>query len=228
MGLARGHDIIDSLRVDCFGFSRGAAAARYLVHLLASKGGLLDRLGNLFQVIRCEIPFVGLFDTVAHFDAIFANDTEELHLDAIKDKRVERVVHLAAGDEHRYNFPLTNIASAGEKGREYFLPGAHSDVGGCYNDTGESAEKLTVFQIKGDSDELLSERCRVIRRELVNLGWYQEEQISIQRKSIPDPQWRAPYFWLYEVVVTRVLISNKYSYVPLHIMAKKANEKGTH
>ena len=220
-----GRSKIDRLRVDCFGFSRGAATARHLVHLLVQEqDGLIDRVVRFKSLGEFEIPFVGLFDTVAHYDFNFTNDTEDLHLDAIKDQRVKRVVHLAAGDEHRYNFPLTNIASAGTKGRQYFLPGAHSDVGGSYNNIikGDRAEyKLTVFKVLGTSDDPLSERCSAVERELVDLGWYQKEQITIQ--SEPGPLMGDI---VYSVVVTRGGISNKYSYVPLHIMADKAGEKG--
>ena len=218
---------IDRLRVDCFGFSRGAAAARHLVHLMVrEKHGLIGRVSKFKPVDNLEIPFVGLFDTVAHYGVIFKNDTKDLHLDAIKDKRVERVVHLAAGDEHRYNFPLTNIASAGTNGREYFLPGAHADVGGCYNDitNGDCVEcELTVFRVIGTSDYLLSKRCSAVQQELIDLGWYQKGEIKIQSNP-----WGEEGEIVYAVVVNRSGISNKYSYVPLHIMADKAGkgEKG--
>jgi hypothetical protein len=255
--VSSGRSKIDTLRVDCFGFSRGAATARHLVHLLLheektdSHGGwavfgLMNRVSQFKEVVTFEIPFVGLFDTVAHYRYNFKDDTKELdldaikeldldaikdpHLDAIEDTRVKRVVQLAAGDEHRYNFPLTDISSAGTKGLQIFLPGAHSDVGGSYNM--EVFEyMLPVFEAWGTSDGLLFARCRHIRRELVELGWYREDQIKIQRDDEHqeeqitiqrDDRDNEDIRHKYSVVATRSISSNKYSYIPLHIMADKA------
>ena len=97
-----------------------------------------------------------------------------------------RVVQLAAGDEHRYNFPLTNIASAGARGKQYFLPSVHADVGGCYNNlsTVDQIEDLVLFEVPTgrindeETIQLCRERCNAIRRELVELGWYPEEDIT--------------------------------------------------
>ncbi len=41
---------------------------------------------------------------------------------------------MAESDEHRVNFRLTNINSAGSRGTEKFLPVVHSDIGGSYVD----------------------------------------------------------------------------------------------
>ena len=48
-------------------------------------------------------------------------------------------MHLVAAEEHRKNVSLTDIASAGSKGRELFLPGVHSDIGGDYRDEASEA-----------------------------------------------------------------------------------------
>jgi hypothetical protein len=224
--VALGHSKIDRLRVDCFGFSRGAAAARHLVHLMVrEKDGLIAQVRQ--HVVEFEIPFVGLFDTVAHYGTHMADDTTQLRLDAIKDKSVMCVVQLAAGDEHRYNFPLTDIASAKERGQQIFLPGAHSDVGGGYNtlDPGEAHEdKLVVFEVNGvgEKDEKrVGERCEAIRKELVALGWYKNEKIEISQADDGDD-----YGKTYKVRATREGIKNTYSYVALHIMAERARDNG--
>ena len=80
------------------------------------------------------INFIGLFDTVASYGVAHYNDTSDLSLDAIRVAR--KVVHIAAGEEHRKNFRLTNIASAinAGVGIELFFPGVHSDIGGGYTD----------------------------------------------------------------------------------------------
>ena len=235
-GLVHGRKKIDRLRVDCFGFSRGAAAARFLLHLmLRSKIGLIANLrdGGI-EVGAFEIPFVGLFDTGAHYFDNFENDTEEIHLDDIGEDHVMRVVQLAAGDENRYNFPLANIASAGARGKQYFLPGVHADVGGCYNNlsTVDQIEDLVLFEVPTgrindeETIQLCRERCNAIRRELVELGWYPEEDITtIERDdSVVLLLYAFKYF---AVVAKRRGISNTYSYLPLQIMADKAGKGET-
>ena len=145
--------IIKKLTIDVFGFSRGAASARYCVHQLLQdeQANIRKRLTDAwFDVEDVEVCFVGLFDTVAsyygaQFIKILPLENWLVKLDAISDARVKKVVHLASADEHRYHFSLHNIKSAGGKGKEYFLPGTHSDVGGGYLDNGSEAG-LKVFQ----------------------------------------------------------------------------------
>lgn len=100
--------------------------------------------------------FVGIYDTVSHVGIKQANDFENLNLDFFKDgndKKIGQVVHLMASDEFRYNFDAYSIfidknkelqktdgttLSGGKKFEEYFVPGAHSDVGGGYNTSSET------------------------------------------------------------------------------------------
>lgn len=108
---------IDCIHVDAFGFSRGAAAARNFVYqTLCEEETLKLKLESEgYRVNEIKIQFVGLFDTVASFWIDHSNDTDQLHLDAIK--HAEYVLQLAAADEHRKNFPLTNVDSA-QKGQQ--------------------------------------------------------------------------------------------------------------
>jgi len=100
--------------------------------------------------------FVGLYDTVPHFGLQQANDFKSLNLNFFKDgneEKIGQVVHLMAKDEFRFNFDAYSIfeninnelqktqgstLSGGKKFEEYFLPGAHSDVGGGYNPSSET------------------------------------------------------------------------------------------
>jgi hypothetical protein len=131
--------------VDVFGFSRGAATARHFVHhvtvgirtlVTPVPKNLLNpfaptQLSTLnvpvptlkrsielagYQVKKdaVEIGFVGLFDTVSSYVIALTSDVKILHLDAIKDAR--KVYHLAAAEEHRACFSLTNIESAKKAG----------------------------------------------------------------------------------------------------------------
>ena len=124
---------ISLLTIDVFGFSRGAAAARAFIYF-----ALIDKEENIkrrlqikeFTVGEVKVQFSGLFDTVAAFGIWNDDDTEDLHLDAIKAST--QVVHLVAKDEYRGNFPLTDISSRQGLGKEILLPRAHSDIGGGY------------------------------------------------------------------------------------------------
>ena len=152
-------EYIEELNVYVFGFSRGAAAAR---HFIARRYNSRNRRNNLCQALDVDpavatIKFAGLFDSVSSFDEVgdkaedsrfvgkavrhatyggdddFQNDVAELHL-ALDDEKLEKVVHFVAADEHRVNFSSTTIASARQRGIgcEFYLPGAHSDIGGGY------------------------------------------------------------------------------------------------
>ncbi len=135
---------ITSVEIDAFGFSRGAATARNFVTRVLDGwfGGLsfgwshrnfsffLSKIKKIQTVGQIKFVFLGLYDTVASHGYFHFNDVKSLKLDRLS--LVERVVHLCAADEHRKNFALTNIKSAGSRGVEIFLPGSHSDVGGGY------------------------------------------------------------------------------------------------
>ncbi len=219
--------IIKKLTIDVFGFSRGAASARYCVHQL-----LQDEQANIrkcltdawFDVEDVEVCFVGLFDTVAsyygaQFIKILPLENWLLKLDAISDARVKKVVHLASADEHRYHFSLHNIKSAGGKGKEYFLPGTHSDVGGGYLDNGSEAG-LKVFQ--GPPYLAVKDRAEY----LVANGWYKDEQLTeevFRTTEFGDPEYVG-------LTVSRQnprdMVRNAYCKIPLKIMAKRAGENG--
>lgn len=140
---------IDSLTVDLFGFSRGAAAARHAAHEVnQGKSGLLAQRFAEYGILwpeRVEVRFVGLFDSVAAIVNPFSGDLfahndrnhpVKLYLDPGK---VGHVVHLTAAHEHRKNFALNSIrnrdGSLPTNFREITLPGAHSDIGGGYGDS---------------------------------------------------------------------------------------------
>ncbi|MFO7527388.1 MAG: DUF2235 domain-containing protein [Marinobacter sp.] len=137
---------IQTLTVDLFGFSRGAAAARHATNeILKGEEGemgiaLTDEGIGWPREVR--IRFLGLFDTVAgifnpsSLDLSAGNDRNspvELYLDP---KSVGHVVHLVARDEKRANFALNSVKSTTDSlpnnFREIVLPGAHSDIGGGY------------------------------------------------------------------------------------------------
>lgn len=203
---------IGRLSVDLFGFSRGAASARYCVHQITSQGDLpiQDTLeAKDINLQQLNINFIGLFDTVSSHGVIYSNDVRTLKLDAVA--QAKKVVQLAASEEYRAKFSLTDISSCeGSNGQQIFLPGAHSDIGGGY----PNGEERQVVNIGPHSS---------IQRDkqwLINQGWYKEEEMEEVNLG-PHPQG-------VEVAlhVHREHISNAYSKIPLKIMAKFCREEG--
>ena len=214
---------ISHVHLDAFGFSRGAAAARYFVYKMMREQGhtLLDRLrARGFTVGSVAVKFVGLFDTVASFGGNHDNDTRDLQLDAIT--AADYVLQLAAGDEHRENFRLTNIKSAKRqnKGLEIFLPGVHSDIGGGYLNNGSDSD----FQIY-DHDSVgwnsaVQTQSLVFERDwLSQMGWYTYDARP-EHSEITEPNMAN------EIYVNRSNISNAYTFIPMHLMARYATQYG--
>lgn len=217
---------ITQIVLDSFGFSRGAAAARNFIHkALVVSNSMAQRLRTVGYTIESVIVrFVGLFDTVASYGFRHGNDTAELHLDAIRV--AEKVIQLAAGEEHRVNFRLTNIASAGGNGIEHYLPGVHSDVGGGYvHNTGETRQlyDIDVATWVGATERAALDRevAWALDRGWLHLGDFDKNR---ERPPAQHQRTRLENNWN-EINVTRTSISNRYSYIPLHMMAEYATQK---
>ena len=213
------------IHLDSFGFSRGAAAARNFIHQAVNAGQL--RIRNRLQARGIEtgpvtVKFVGLFDTVSSIgyglspgDIGWENNTDatDFHLRAISV--AEKVVQLAAAEEHRTNFPLTNINSAGG-GLQIFLPGVHSDVGGGYVDNADEREwkvlNINNPEITRGQRATVRDALARDRQWLIDRGWYLPAEID------------APTDWN-EVRVNRSNIRNSYPRIPLQMMATYAKSK---
>lgn len=204
---------IKKLTIDVFGFSRGATTARYCIHrlLLDERQPISKRLNNHgMETKEVEVCFAGLFDTVSSHGVSFENDVRALELDAVV--HAKKTLHLVAADEYRKNFSLTDIKSTGAKGEEYFLPGAHSDVGGSYHD--DTAEHFYLTSgspadVKADRNNLISE------------GWYKDSEIIYE--EYPD---ESGHFTHARTKANRAGVRNAYCQIPLKIMAKSAKEQG--
>ncbi|WPB55567.1 DUF2235 domain-containing protein [Xylophilus sp. GOD-11R] len=148
---------IPFIRVNVFGFSRGATQARAFCHWLDD----LQQGGGLAGM-PVEIGFLGLFESVASvglshsahrvLGPAFAADGHFAWADEVLNKPlpaiVRRTVHFVAAHEQRLNFPLSRVH--GENVDEIICPGVHSDVGGGYlpGTQGRSpGEALLVSQI---------------------------------------------------------------------------------
>ena len=140
------------LILNIFGFSRGAAAARHFLHRVKTEPQLFK--GWNLKRERIIVNFVGLFDTVSSFSAVytipeptsaFDDDVKELHLNFGRNY-ASKVFHLTAADEYRQYFSLPNIDSAISNGfgMEVIISGAHADVGGSY----QSEAQKKPFPVK--------------------------------------------------------------------------------
>lgn len=111
---------IELLTVDVFGFSRGASTARQSIHQMIKSTirPMYARLRGIgysdTKKSAVKVCFAGLYDTVLSYWAGQYLHTEWL-LDMKAVTEAEKVIHLAAADEHRLDFPLTNIKSAKKK-----------------------------------------------------------------------------------------------------------------
>jgi len=224
--------IIEELVLDVFGFSRGAAGARYFIHkTLSDKNGLFSSPEPLADKIRAlgfeidkknvRVEFVGLYDTVSS-EGLNHNDVKSLKLTAVSRPEVNTVVQLAAADEHRSNFALTKIDSAGERGREIFLPGVHSDIGGGYRNNIEENLVLNESQDLSSLEEDL--------RHLLSQGWFTEDQISIESPSaigsMVSLHGEMPQREPHRLKSRRAELKNGYAKIPLNIMAEFFCETG--
>lgn len=163
-----------SLILDLFGFSRGAALARNFANYIVEKKVVLERIlqqeGHVFK--NLEIGFMGLFDTVESIQL------SSLNL-SLSNVTPSGVFHITALHECRENFPLTSIfetkeeyANAHVKGSGYHqtknhfelrVPGAHSDVGGGYNETENEVRTINMnatYRVSGamsDAEQILKD-----------------------------------------------------------------------
>lgn len=173
---------------DVFGFSRGAALARHFVNLVNEhpETVLLPQFdgSSLFAPmlgfkpvyafpsdLKVRVNFVGLFDTVGSF-YMPGNDVNlDFNLN-LSPGSAKRVVHLTAYHEIRKNFPLSSIMDANGNGPSHFteiaVPGAHSDVGGGYEnpDKGfENIEKIVLGIHSGLADGGRTQRTAIPQLE---------------------------------------------------------------
>ncbi|WP_273166334.1 DUF2235 domain-containing protein [Marinobacter sp.] len=248
-----GKQVIESLTLDLFGFSRGAAAARHAAQeVLKGKEGELGKFMSaqgLGWPKQLDIRFMGLFDTVAGIvnvpglDISAGNDRNgpvELYLDS---GAIGQVVHLVAADERRVNFALNSVrntdGSLPANFREITLPGAHSDIGGGYHDLETEAVLLhptltiTGSRTRSPKETLEWDNLESLRAQVESEGW-------IGKYSLPLPDGRHPMLNLeaerdeHPLPDGRVELSlrmtrrvrGEYSRVGLHLMHSLARDAG--
>lgn len=139
-----GPDFIRSIKIDIFGFSRGAATARVFANVIAQS-----------ELANAEVRFLGLYDSVGSFGipgddteysiggdianficevnfglspiCLLVPDQEIADLD-VRANTAESVYHIVAADEFRAFFPSSSVEPG--HGVEVVMPGNHGDIGG--------------------------------------------------------------------------------------------------
>ena len=197
---------INSLKVDLFGFSRGAASARHAVYEIQQ--GQSGALGEAFRKEGIDWPdetkirFVGLFDTVAAIvnpfllDFAPSNTRNEPVRGCLDPAHVERAVHVVAADEVRKNFSLNSLRNAdgslAEAFREISLPGVHSDIGGGYPDAQREDVLLTPYHLiptnrhRWPEQTMQWDNLEELRSKVASEGWIGERGLPDQSSERYD------------------------------------------
>lgn len=144
IGAQGGPPSIKKVVLDVFGFSRGAASARYFVNCIRARRIRYDPVGRgdftaaLPNDLTVEIRFLGIFDTVAAIGLASNDDNDPVNVHLKTAQVTGQIYHLVASEEYRVNFRLNRNWAGG--GDYLYVPGAHSDVGGGYRDPGQASE----------------------------------------------------------------------------------------
>ena len=175
---------IQQINYNVFGFSRGAATARYFTNFVADKLKYDDKRGDnnpltkmLKQALNGKISdhwqghvngrvsFLGIFDTVAGigrpenlFDAGDANTFDiDIH---IHPDSIDAGLHIEAAHEYRHNFSLNTVPSYFKK---VVVPGAHSDIGGGYPNN-DIEENLYITDVYQHTDLYLGQQSNICKK----------------------------------------------------------------
>ncbi|NHF74317.1 T6SS phospholipase effector Tle1-like catalytic domain-containing protein [Paracoccus xiamenensis] len=253
IGLAGGPPSIEKVVLDVFGFSRGAAAARYFVNCIRARRIRYDPVGRgdfterLPEGLTVEIRFLGIFDTVAAIGNAGNDNNDPVNVHLKTAQVTGRIYHLVADDEYRVNFRLNRNWPGG--GDHQLLPGAHSDVGGGYRDPGDAAQfsgvsrRSWASRALAEADQAAKRRAdmapgahRDAEAVFVAEGWLNanETEGGIMRQMTPIREGLAPagmrggvmrvYSYDEQLVLNRPWVQVGLSRVALHMMHEAAQQ----
>ncbi len=240
----------DEIHFDVFGFSRGATCARMFSHMVGAKHIILKCEKNFSSLVykrndmqnivflkqftdaNHNVDFLGIFDTVSSIGLSNNSDVIEYGLYSPNEDWVKTTFHIAALDEFRDHFRLTDIGLSCKNGSlEMFIPGCHSDVGGGYKSGIETItikyydknEIMSVGGLLGRSRRIYVSNPQskngivedVTQAVLESMGWYSKE---IADYEIKDNKLDNSFD------ITRT-IRQGYSNIPLHMMALRSEKK---
>ena len=184
-----------------FGFSRGATTARFFTS--KKEDIALNTQGKNLLKPEVIFKFVGIFDTVSSVTN-FKDDVKTYKM--AMAGRVNKVLHLTAGNEFRSRFSMTNIKSSINAGIGYELelPGVHADIGGGY-------KKVEPEKVRTTDGKLVD--------KLISEYWHIKEDRVVKEYKNYNRDLSYSTFTLYEIERD---ISNEYRYIPLEIMIRFA------
>ncbi len=228
---------IEEVRIDVFGFSRGAAAARHFVNLVNQGYYHITQDGKIYlnresyqganEIVpldKIKVRFLGLFDTVVSTTFDVDDDNYGDLFIGLNSQSAEKIYHITAADEFRKNFCLTS-----SPGEQFAVPGAHSDIGGGYGENHVESVFVEEFQLTGWDgmvsrlrEQAVEEKKREIGARYVQDKWIEFDDIEDAILIRPNGDMLGGY----NVFLKRPWIDNRLSRVSLHLMHKKAIDSG--
>ena len=192
--------------------------------------------------------FIGIFDTVPHYGLSQDNDVHELNL-TLPAKKVSKVVHLTALQEYRHNFDLVSIFSNENKKdgvqikddfeeKQFF--GAHSDVGGGYNDGHEEFIMLPSQYFYHDDKTNDGKVKKLVQKWNNTYLWVDNKNIQVIKDKDDIDKTRDGLYIIkrlrrhrnhhtvvrtsarYDIYMYRTEVEAEYSEMPLEYMHNKA------
>lgn len=242
-------DIIGTITLDVFGFSRGAAAARHFVHVVTHPAYnprvYTDRHKTYVKDIQKEsLPIDYASRTMPHYGLLGQLLQEANRLD-IKTKVVVRflgiydtVPHhgfiqsndaedLGLNDINRANY-IVHMVAADEHRYNFDLVDISSVpknksieliYPGVHSDVGGSYVDGAPNLVYRIDENPLSAPLWDLAKELVSQGWFYENELSVL------PYYGAMGMENYHLKGHKKNVSTQYSYIPLHIMAEFCRKK---
>lgn len=242
-------DIIGTITLDVFGFSRGAAAARHFVHVVTHPAYNPKVYKSMYGVFVKDIQGKNLplhyeEKTMPHYGLLGQLLQEANRLD-IKTKVVVRflgiydtVPHhgfiqsddaedLGLNDINRANY-IVHMVAADEHRYNFDLVDISSVpknksieliYPGVHSDVGGSYVDGAPNLVYRIDENPLSAPLWDLAKELVSQGWFYENELSVL------PYYGAMGMENYYLKGHKKSVSTQYSYIPLHIMAEFCRKK---
>jgi hypothetical protein len=133
------------IKIDIYGFSRGAAIANEVAWTINNRGIQFEEDKPVVAPEQAKVRFLGLFDTVHSMGWPGPNSSKDWH-DANIPGNVENCAHALAGNETRVYFAPSilrrELLDKGADIIQMIFPGVHSDVGG-HHENNQDIMKVT-------------------------------------------------------------------------------------
>lgn len=132
-----------------------------------------------------SVEFLALYDTVSSYGVFFDDDVKELAL-SIDKSVVKNEFQICAGDEYRRNFSLTLVESGHGSSNYMIIPGAHSDIGGGYEEKSEEKylmySNYILYPFSSKYDRIYAGNKKP--DELMRDGWFTPSDIDCGKRYV--------------------------------------------